>query len=73
MVNDPSMTDDDLLYAQPNKKAKQAAKSVTRASGSKGKSPTGKGTKQHKSLNIYYMSRYFEDKQCFELKRIVFT
>ena len=48
------MVNDDLVPhdARPNKKAKQAAKNDTQASGSNGKSPTGR--KSHKSLNIYH-------------------
>ena len=56
MVNDPLEVDDGPIYAQPNKKAKQAAKNGTQASGSKGITPTGR--KSHKSSNIYHMCIY---------------
>ena len=46
-TTDPQVVDDALIYAQPNKRAKQA-KSVTQAGGSRGKSPTGKGKKSRK-------------------------
>ena len=47
IVNDPEVIDNAPIYAQPNKRAKQA-KGGTQAKGSKGKSPTGNGKKSCK-------------------------
>ena len=74
MVNDPMEVNDGLIYAQPNKKAKQTAKHDTWACGSKGKSPTDKGRKSRKSLNIYITCEDILKKcKCFELQRLVLT